>query len=69
MRSLPAEGRTTAATVVHHKKAINDGGEKFQLENLESSCRIHHERIHGRGPSEQRKQWDTFQADQRRKQF
>ena len=58
-----------AATVVHHKIAISAGGEKLQLENLESSCREHHEQIHGRGPSEQKKQWDTFQADQRRKQF
>ena len=54
------EGRTVAAEVVHHLKAINDGGEMLQLENLESSCREHHERIHGRGPSQERKDWINY---------
>ena len=42
------EGRTGAAQVVHHKKAINDGGAKLQLENLESICRECHESHHHR---------------------
>ena len=62
-------GRTVAARVVHHRQAINDGGALLDPGNLESVCRSCHEEIHGRGPSEQEKDWNTFNADQRRKQF
>ena len=54
------EGRTVAAEVVHHLKAINDGGEMLQLENLESCCRSHHEQLHGRAPSKQQQEWTQY---------
>ena len=49
-----------AAEVVHHRHAINDGGEMLQLENLESSCREHHEQIHGRAPSQEKQDWTDY---------
>ena len=52
-----SEGRTVAAKVVHHRRAINDGGERLELANTESLCREHHESLHNRGPSEQQKEW------------
>ena len=54
------EGRTVAAEVVHHRQAINDGGEKLDLENLESCCREHHEQIHGRAPDKQQLEWTRY---------
>ena len=59
------EGRTTAAEVVHHRKAINDDGEMLQLENLESCCREHHEAIHGRAPSKEKQEWKQYLSHQR----
>ena len=59
------EGFTVAAQVVHHKRAINDGGEKLQLDNTESLCRQHHESHHHRGPSEEQKEWTEYLAQQR----
>ena len=61
-----AEGFTVAAEVVHHKKAINDGGEKLSLENCESLCRIHHEGHHHRGPSKEQREWGKYVAGLRR---
>jgi 5-methylcytosine-specific restriction protein A len=37
-----------AANVVHHRKPIDEGGEQYDELNLESMCRICHERHHGR---------------------
>ena len=59
------EGRTVAAEVVHHRKAISDGGEMLQLENLESCCRPHHESLHGRAPSKERQEWTQYLSHQR----
>ena len=60
------EGFTVAAQVVHHKKAITDGGAKLSLENCESLCRIHHEGHHHRGPSEEQREWGKYIAESRR---
>ncbi len=44
------EGKTKAATVVHHVQELNgmDDPGRLQMDNLESLCRGCHERIHGR---------------------
>jgi 5-methylcytosine-specific restriction protein A len=36
------------ATVVHHVKPLDEGGSKYDEGNLESLCRVCHERHHGR---------------------
>ena len=59
-------GYTVAAAVVHHLKAIKDGGAKLDLANLESLCREHHESEHGRGPNTQRREWGKYIAELRR---
>ena len=40
-------GIITAATLVHHKIEIADGGDLFDPENLESLCQACHNRVHG----------------------
>lgn len=40
------EGRTTAATLVHHIKPIEDGGEMYEYSNLMSLCTECHNKIH-----------------------
>ncbi len=55
-----------SADVVHHLKPINDAGAKLDLDNLESLCRIHHEQIHHRGPSEEQREWGKYVAELRR---
>jgi 5-methylcytosine-specific restriction protein A len=42
------EGRTTPAVLVHHKKPIDEGGERLNPDNLMALCRECHEKIHGR---------------------
>lgn len=61
------EGRTVSCDVVHHKVAIKDGGAKLSLDNLESLCREHHESEHGRGPSEEQKEWHGYLNESRRR--
>lgn len=34
------------ATVVHHIKPIEDGGDKYDMSNLKSLCQHHHKMIH-----------------------
>lgn len=41
-------GRTVVATMVHHIKAIRDGGPRLDRSNLMSLCRDCHEMIEGR---------------------
>ena len=55
-----AEGFTVASAVVHHKKAITEGGAKLSLENTESLCRICHESAHHRGPSTEQREWGKY---------
>lgn len=43
------DGIITAATLVHHKIEIADGGDPFDPENLESLCQACHNRVHGEG--------------------
>ena len=59
-------GYTVAADVVHHREAIKDGGEKLDLDNLESLCREHHESEHNRGPNEAQRAWGKYVAELRR---
>lgn len=40
------ENRFIKATVVHHKLPIENGGDKYDLSNLESLCQSHHMSIH-----------------------
>ena len=61
------EGRTVSCDVVHHKVAIQDGGAKLSLDNLESLCREHHESLHHRGPSEEQKVWHGYLTESRRR--
>ena len=42
-------GRTTAASLVHHIKPINEGGARYETKNLMSLCNDCHEVIHGKG--------------------
>ena len=59
------EGRTIGAEVVHHVKAIKDGGEKLLLENTVSLCRICHESQHHRGPSAEQLAWRGYISELR----
>lgn len=38
------QGRTTEAVDVHHKHAVRDGGDVFNLDNLEALCKACHGR-------------------------
>ena len=40
------EGRTTAATLVHHIKPIEEGGAMYDYSNLMSLCSECHNKIH-----------------------
>lgn len=42
------ENNFIKATLVHHIKPIEDGGEKYDFNNLESLCQTHHMLIHKR---------------------
>ena len=42
------EGVITAASLIHHKRALRDGGAKYAAENLMPLCRECHEIIEGR---------------------
>jgi 5-methylcytosine-specific restriction protein A len=41
------EGRVVPAVLVHHIRALSDGGAKYDPGNLMSVCQMHHEQIHG----------------------
>ena len=57
-----------AAQVVHHIRPVIEADEKkLDLENCESLCKICHESHHGRGPSEEQKEWNRYIAELRRK--
>jgi len=43
-----AEGRVTIAEVVHHIKPIDKSGARMDVNNLMSTCRNCHEKLHGR---------------------
>jgi 5-methylcytosine-specific restriction protein A len=40
------QGRTTIATLVHHKISLRDGGERLCVMNLQSVCLKCHQEIH-----------------------
>lgn len=42
------ENKYTKATIVHHKKPIECGGDKYDIENLESVCDSCHQKIHSK---------------------
>ena len=42
------EGNTVPASMVHHVKAIKDGGARLDTKNLKALCNEHHEKIHGK---------------------
>jgi len=50
-RRCRAAGLTAPASVVHHVRPVGEGGEPWDLGNLESLCRACHESEHGRAPS------------------
>ena len=41
------EGVIVPAVLVHHIKALKDGGARLDSNNLQSLCIYHHEQIHG----------------------
>lgn len=41
-----AKGKTREADLVHHKTPLNEGGSKYDPDNLESLCRWHHRDAH-----------------------
>jgi hypothetical protein len=43
-----AEGRAVVADIVHHVEDHHGNVEKFWFGKLQSLCRMHHERLHGR---------------------
>lgn len=43
-----SDGRIVSARLVHHKKAIREGGEPFDAENLVALCNECHAEIHNR---------------------
>ncbi|MCY4300949.1 MAG: HNH endonuclease signature motif containing protein [Aestuariivita sp.] len=49
----------TEAKVVHHRRAINDGGDPWDMDNLESLCQTCHNAIHNppRPVNPERRKW------------
>jgi 5-methylcytosine-specific restriction protein A len=43
------DGVVKPADLVHHKVEISEGGDPFDVENLESLCTSCHNRVHGEG--------------------
>ena len=55
-----AEGRTSAAEIVHHLEPIRDGGAPWELENCESVCRACHTAEHGPTPTPAQRGWTNL---------